>query len=170
APEGTEPAHWLLLTTHAVGDVADARRIVGFYRRRWTIEQLFRTMKTKGFGMEALRQDEGGPLEKLVVAILIAAVRVMQLVAERDGIAKRPLDDAFDPADLPALERVCKSLEGKTEKQKNPHPRGSLAYAAWVCARLGGWTGYYGKPGPIVMLYGLPRFHDIKHGWSLQDV
>jgi len=170
APKGIEPAHWLLLTTHAVGDVADARRIVGFYRRRWTIEQLFRTMKTKGFGMEALRQDEGGPLEKLVVAILIAAVRVMQLVAERDGAAGRPLDDAFDPADLPALERVCKSLEGKTEKQKNPHPRGSLAYAAWVCARLGGWTGYYGKPGPIVMLYGLTRFHDIKHGWSLQDV
>jgi hypothetical protein len=170
APEGSEPAHWLLLTTHAVGDIADARRIVGFYRRRWTIEQLFRTMKTKGFGMEALRQDEGGPLEKLVVAILIAAVRVMQLVAERDGVARRPLDDAFDPADLPALERVCKSLEGKTEKQKNPHPKGSLAYAAWVCARLGGWTGYYGKPGPIVMLYGLTRFHDIKHGWSLQDV
>jgi hypothetical protein len=170
APEGCEAAHWLLLTTHAVGDVADARRIVGFYRRRWTIEQLFRTMKTKGFGMEALRQEEGGPLEKLVVAILIAAVKVMQLVAERDGGAGRPLDDALDPADLPALERACASLEGKTEKQKNPHPRGSLAYAAWVCARLGGWTGYYGKPGPIVMLRGLTRFHDIKHGWSLPDV
>ncbi len=28
---------------------------------------------------------------------------------------------------------------------------GSLAHAAWVCARLGGWTGYYGKPGPVVM-------------------
>ncbi|MEG3144607.1 hypothetical protein U1839_08060, partial [Sphingomonas sp. RT2P30] len=44
--------------------------------------------------------------------------------------------------------------EGKTERQKNPHPKGSLAYAAWVCARLGGWTGYYGKPGPVVMLNG----------------
>ncbi|MEG3147984.1 hypothetical protein U1839_25320, partial [Sphingomonas sp. RT2P30] len=44
--------------------------------------------------------------------------------------------------------------EGKTERQKNPHPKGSLAYAAWVCARLGGWTGYYGKPGPAVMLNG----------------
>ncbi|MGA8447201.1 MAG: hypothetical protein WB766_18710, partial [Roseiarcus sp.] len=40
-------------------------------------------------------------------------------------------------------------------KQKNPHPPGSLAFAAWVFARLGGWTGYYGKPGPIVMLRGL---------------
>ena len=46
----------------------------------------------------------------------------------------------------------------KTARQKNPHPKGSLVYAAWVCARLGGWTGYYGKPGPIVMLRGLHTF------------
>src|SRR5206468_8888383 len=140
-PQGEEPALWHLLTTHQVNDIADARRIIGFYRLRWTIEQLFRTMKTKGFAVEALRQEEDGPLEKLVTAILIAAVKVMQLVDEREGKAKRPLSDVFDPDDLPALERVCQSLEGKTAKQKNPHPPGSLAYAAWVFARLGGWTG-----------------------------
>jgi hypothetical protein len=31
-----------LLTTHQVNDVTDARRIIGFYRLHWTIEQLFR--------------------------------------------------------------------------------------------------------------------------------
>ncbi len=169
-PDGEEPALWLLLTTHQVNDVADARRIIGFYRLRWTIEQVFRTMKTKGFAVEALQQEQGGPLEKLVAAILIAAIKVMQLVDEREGKAKRPLGDVFDPDDRPALERVCQSLEGKTAKQKNPHPAGSLAYAAWAFARLGGWTGYYGKPGPIVMLRGLTQFHAIKHGWSLRDV
>jgi len=169
-PPGEEPAHWRLLTTHQVNDVADARRIIGFYRLRWTIEQLFRTTKTKGFDMEALRQQEGGPLEKLVVATLVAAVIVMQLVAERDGKLNRPLSDAFDPGDQPVLERVSQSLEGKTQKQKNPHPQGTLAFAAWVFSRLGGWTGYYGKPGPIVMLRGLTKFHAIKHGWTLRDV
>lgn len=168
--EGQEPALWFLLTTHRVGDIADARRIIGFYRLRWTIEQLFRTMKTKGFAVEALRQEQDGPLEKLVTAILIAAVKVMQLVAEREGKTRRPLSDVCDPGDRPALERVSRSLEGKTAKQKNPHPKGSLAYAAWVFARLGGWTGYYGKPGPIVMLRGLTQFHAIKHGWNLQNV
>ncbi len=170
APPGEEPAHWRLLTTHQVNDMADARRVIGFYRLRWTIEQLFRTTKTKGFDMEALRQQEGGPLEKLVVATLVAAVIVMQLVAERDGALNRPLSDALDPDDQPVLERVNQDLEGKTQKQKNPHPRGSLAFAAWVFARLGGWTGYYGKPGPIVMLRGLTKFHAIKHGWALRDV
>jgi hypothetical protein len=169
-PPGEEPAHWRLLTTHQVNDLAAARRMIGFYRLRWTVEQLFRTTKTKGFDMEALRQQEGGPLEKLVVAILVAALAVMQLVAERDGALKRPLSDALDPADQPALERVSQSLEGNTQKQKNPHPQGTLAFTAWVFARLGGWTGYYGKPGPIVMLRGLTKFHAIKHGWDLRDV
>ncbi len=168
-PEGGEAAHWRLLTTHKVEDFEAAQRIVGFYRKRWTIEQLFRTMKTKGFQIEALRQQEE-PLKKLVTAILIAAIVTMQLVAERDGAAGRPLEDAFDPEDEPVLEQVCKSLEGDTQKQKNPHPKGSLAYAAWVLARLGGWTGYYGKPGPIVMLRGLTAFHAIKHGCKLRDV
>jgi Transposase DDE domain len=167
---GEEAAVWFLLTTHQVNDIADARRIIGFYRLRWTIEQLFRTMKTKGFAVEALRQEQDGPLEKLVTAILMAAVKVMQLVAEREGKARRPITDILDPDDQPALERVNQELEGKTEKQKNPHPNGSLAYAGWVFARLGGWTGYYGKPGPIVMLRGLNQFHAIKHGWTLRNV
>ena len=169
-PEGEEAATWFLLTTHRVTDIADARRIIGFYRLRWTIEQLFRTMKTKGFDVEALRQEPDGPLENLVTAILIAAIRIMQLVSEREGTTKRLLSDVLDPDDQPILERVCRSLEGKTAKQKNPHAPGSLAYAAWVFARLGGWTGYYGKPGPIVMLRGLTQFHAIKHGWTIRDV
>jgi len=169
-PAGQEPATWFLLTTHRVTDIAEARCIIGFYRLRWTIEQLFRTMKTKGFDIEALRQEQDGPLENLVTAILIAAIRVMQLVSEREGNTKRLLGDVLDPDDQPALERVCQSLEGKTAKQKNPHALGSLAYAAWVFARLGGWTGYYGKPGPIVMLRGLTQFNAIKHGWTIRDV
>lgn len=169
-PEGASIAHWRLLTTHKVVDAADARRIVGFYRQRWIIEQLFRTLKTKGFDVEALRLPEGGPFERLVMASLIAAVTVLQLVRERDGAAKRPLEDALDRDEQNALEAVSASLEGKTVRQKNPHPRGSLAFAAWVFARLGGWTGYYGKPGPVVMLHGLVQFHAIKHGWDMRHV
>jgi Transposase DDE domain len=96
-PEGEAPAHWRLLTTHAVNDAADARRIVGFYRLRWTIEQLFRATKTKGFDIESLRQQEGGPLEKLVAATIVAAVTVMQLAAERDGQLRRPLEPRLRP-------------------------------------------------------------------------
>ena len=99
----------------------------------------------------------------------MAAVTVLQQVRDRAGIAKRPLEDAFDPADRDILEAVSASLEGKTQRQP-PHPKGSLAYAAWFFARLGGWTGYSGKPGPIAMLQGLVQFDDIKRGWNIRNV
>jgi hypothetical protein len=166
-PAGVAAAHWCLLTTHPVTTLADAKQIIRFYRARWTIEQLFRTMKTKGFDIEAVRVAEGEPFENLTAATLIAAIQVLQLVHERDGAAGRPLEDVFDPADQAALEAVCATLEGKTAKQKNPHPKGTLAYAAWVCARLGGWTGYYGKPGPVVTLQGLLKFQAVSHGWNI---
>jgi hypothetical protein len=166
-PEGMERADWRLLTNEAVRDLADARRIVTLYRRRWAIEQVFRTMKTKGFDIEAVRMEDDRPRRVLVAATLVAAVTVQQMLHDRDGAAKRPLEDAFDPDDAPALEAVCRRLEGDTQKQKNPHPRGTLAYAAWVCARLGGWDGYYGKPGPVVLVRGWNKFKRIKHGWTI---
>jgi hypothetical protein len=165
-PEGVAPAHWRLLTTHEVDGFATARWVIGLYRWRWVIEELFRTLKTKGFDIEGVAIAEG-PFEKLAAAALVAAVSVLQLVRDRDGAAKRPLEDVFEADERAALEAVSAELEGKTEKQKNPHPKGTLAFAAWVCARLGGWTGYYGKPGPVVMLRGLHRFRAMQHGWSL---
>lgn len=166
-PAGATQVHWRLLTTHAVTTRAEAMRITGFYRQRWTIEQLFRVMKTKGFDIEATRVMDGAPFENLATAVLIAAVPVLQMNRERDGIAGRPMADVFDPADQPALEAISASFEGKTKRQKNPHPKGSLAYASWVCARLGGWTGYYGKPGPVVMLQGHLRLKAMLDGWNL---
>lgn len=155
-PPGEPPIHWRLLTTRPVENAAQAWEMVALYRRRWAIEQLFRTLKTKGFDIEGLKIQDSEPRNKLITATFIAALTIQQLVHARDGGPQplRPASDAFDPDDLPLIEAYCAKLEGKTERQKNPHPKGSLAYASWVCARLGGWTGYYGKPGPIVILDG----------------
>lgn len=170
-PPPGEVVHWRLLTTHRIDDTADAFAIVELYRRRWVIEQLFRTLKTQGFDIEGLLVEEEAPLRRLVMATLVAAITIQQLVHARDGIQGpqplRPITDAFDPEDAPLLEAFCAKLEGKTERQKNPHPKGSLAYAAWVCARLGGWTGYYGKPGPLVMLNGWLDFQAAKRGVAM---
>ena len=170
-PPTGESVHWRLLTTHSVEDTPQAFAIVDLYRRRWAIEQLFRTMKTKGFDIEGILVEQAAPLQRLVMATLIAAVSVQQLVHARDGAQNptplRPLVDAFEPDDAVLLEAFCHKLEGKTARQKNPHPKGSLAYASWVCARLGGWTGYYGKPGPVVILNGWLEFHTAKRGIKL---
>ena len=166
-PAGAEPVLWRLLTSHTVTNRGEARRITGFYRQRWIIEQLFRTMKTRGFDIEGVRVAEGGPFENLATATLIAAIEVLSLVRDRDGAAGRPMTDVFAADEQPVIEAIGSSLEGKTERQKNPHAPGSLAFAAWVCARLGGWTGYYGKAGPVVMLNGLLRLRAMIEGWRL---
>ena len=166
-PPGGTPAHWRLLTSHRVESFEQARWITQLYRRRWVIEQLFRTIKSKGFDIERVSMQTA-PFKTLCAMTLVAGISCMQMVQDRDGGARRPLQDAFDAEDRPALEAVSTTLEGKTEKQKNPHPKGSLAFAAWVCARLGGWTGYYGKPGPVVMLHGLYQFRAIQRGYRIK--
>jgi len=170
-PPPGETVHWRLLTTHTVDNAAQAFAVVDLYRCRWAIEQLFRTLKTQGFDIEGLLIEEEAPLRRLVMATLVAAITIQQLVHARDGVQGpqplRPLLDAFDPEDIPLIEAFCEKLQGKTERQKNPHPKGSLAYAAWVCARLGGWTGYYGKPGPLVMLEGWLDFQAAKRGVAI---
>jgi hypothetical protein len=171
-PKDGKPIHWRLLTTHSVTNLGEARRIIDYYRMRWTIEVFFHTLKTAGFNIEAADISDPQAMIKFVTAVAIAAVTVMQLVKARDGNTDQSLLDAFDPADQPVLEAASLQLEGKTARQKNPHPKGSLAFAAWVIARLGGWTGYYGKPGPQVMRRGLDDFQRIKYGANLrlQDV
>lgn len=171
-PPGEAPVHWRLITTHPVTNAAEAFAMANLYRRRWCIEQLFRTLKTRGFDIEGVLIQDQAPLCRLTMATLVAAVTIQQLVHARDGDQGpgplRPLTDAFEPEDQPLIEAFCAKLEGKTQRQKNPHPKSSLAYGAWVCARLGGWTGYYGKPGPIVMLQGWLYFQAAKHGAALQ--
>jgi hypothetical protein len=171
-PEDGKPVHWRLLTTHAVTSLGEAHRIVDLYRMRWSIEEFFRLLKTAGFDIEEADIGDPQAMVKFVTAVAIAAVTVMQLVKARDGTTDQQLTDAFDPDDQPILEAASRRLEGATAAQKNPHPKGSLAFAAWVIARLGGWTGYYGKPGPKVMRRGLDDFRRIKYGTTLrlQDV
>jgi hypothetical protein len=165
--DGSTAVHWRLLTTHAVATLNDARRVIDFYRTRWMIEEFFRTLKTAGFDIEEAEVDDPQAMINFVAAAAVAAVTIKQLVQARDGNTDQLLSDAFDPDDQPILEAVSARLEGKTERQRNPHPKGSLAFAAWVIARLGGWTGYYGKPGPKVMRIGLADFRAIRYGATL---
>jgi len=182
-PPGEEPVHWRLLTSHEVTTPAKAREVIDWYRQRWNIEQLFRTLKRQGLGLEDSLIESGEALEKLAVMALIGASTSMQLVlalARAVNIAERPVsgpfDSAsrlFDPEEIAVLAALQNRLQGRTVKQQNPHLAGTLAWAAWTIARLGGWTGYASErpPGPITMRDGLHRFSEICDGWKLaQDV
>lgn len=172
-PAGEAAVHWCLLSSHAVGDVAQARAIVRWYRSRWTIEQVFRTLKTAGARIEDSQMIGVKAFVKLAVTALIAAVRIMQIVLARDGTTAQSLADAADPRDIPALNAINASLEGRTEKLRNPHPASTLAWFAWLVARLGGWAGYasqgYKPAGPKTVHRGLSRLDGMITGWNLAN-
>ena len=166
---GELPVHWILLCTHDVQDVEQGLQIVKWYRQRWQIEQLFRTLKQQGLDLESSQLEEGSELLKLASIAVLVAARTTQLVDARDGQTQQLASDAFDDDELVVLENLQRKLQGKSEKLKNPHPAKSMAWASWTIARLGGWFGQprEAKPGPITMHHGLQRFEGMVQGWKL---
>jgi Transposase DDE domain len=171
APAGIEALHWRLLTTHAVTTVEQAQQVVSWYRQRWNIEQVFRTLKSAAVQVDDSQVTLARRFIKLAVVGLIAAVRIMQIVNARDGRTEQSIADVIDPAHGPALQALNRRLEGRTEKLKNPHPPENLAWFSWIVARLGGWSGYtsrgYKPAGPKTIARGITRLDGFIGGWSL---
>ena len=144
--------------------------MLNFYLKRWIIEDYFHTLKTSGFRIEDANISDPELMLKFLAIAAIAGVTVTQLLRARDNPSGQCLGHALAPDDAPLLDAVCKDYEGPTltRRQANPHPRGLMGYAAWVIARLGGWTGYCGKPGALNLNRGLQRYYAIKYGTQLQ--
>jgi hypothetical protein len=166
APAGKTALHWRLLTTHSAESAQQAEEIVQLYRLRWRIEQTFRALKSDGLALDDSQVIDAERMFNLAAIGLAGAVRTIQLVDARDG-SPRPATDVIDAAFAPALDRLSRKLEGKTQRQKNPHLPHSLAFVAWIAARLGGWNCYYKPPGPKTMRNGWTRLAATLEGFAL---
>lgn len=168
-PDNETPINWVLLTTHVVNALKGAIQILIWYTWRWIIEQIFRTMKNKGLKIEDSQIESPKKLQILSMLCVATAIKVMILVESRDGKNNRYATDLFTKKEINLLALICKKVEGKTEKQKNPFAKNSMAWSTWIIARLGGWNGYSSEspPGPIVMLRGLQKFELQFEGWLL---
>lgn len=160
-PAGQQPIHWRLLTTHKVESFEQARRCIEWYKQRWLIEELFRVIKTKGFQIESTQLGSGAAIKKLVAFTLEAALQVMRLKLALNKKHEARAGLIFNEKQLLLLTLLLQKVEGKTAKQKNPYPKKTTAWAAWIIARLGSWTGYksHGPPGYITMKNGYDTFH-----------
>lgn len=165
-----ERVHWTLLTSHKVQNSEEAWKIVEWYRKRWNIEQLFRTAKKGGMRLEDIELSKGESIKKLSFLGLLASIKILQLTLCRDGKIKRNASDIFSSDELLVLQATQKKYEGKTEKQKNPHKICSVAWAHWILGRMGGWKGYTkseGPAGPVTIKRGLDDLHLLVKGWLL---
>jgi hypothetical protein len=167
-PAGQEPIHWRLLTTHQIVCLEQALQIIRWYTWRWRIEQLFATLKTAGLNVEATQLESVAAIQRLTVLALSQALRILQLIIGRDN-PELPATLAFCKLQQQCLSNLAPTLEGKTQKQKNPYPFNSLPWATWIIARLGGWSGYSSQkpPGITTLVRGLYQFESTFFGWKL---
>lgn len=167
-PVGQKPIHWRLLTTHAVMTLEQALQMIEWYRWRWKIELLFATLKTAGLDIESSELESVGAIQRLTVLALSVAVQILQLLEGRDQ-PELSISLTFSAEQQQCLEQIAPTLDGNTEKQRNPYPMGSLAWASWIIARLGGWSGYQSQrlPGIRTLARGLREFEAMFRGWKL---
>ena len=95
-------------------------------------------------------------------------MRILQLIQGRDD-PQTPATVAFSEEQMQCLSIVAPTLSGKTVLQQNPYPPHSLAWATWIIARLGGWSGYQSQkpPGIMTLIRGLKQFESTFFGWKL---
>jgi len=161
-PEQEDPVLWRLLTTHEINCVEDALNYIEWYSQRWLIEELFRIIKSKGLCIESAQLGIGSGLKKLCILALQVALTIMTLKLSLHNTHKVKANQIFSEEQIQFLEIYMEELEGKTTKLKNPYEKGSIQWASWGIARIGGWSGYIsqGPPGYITLKNGLDRFYD----------
>ncbi len=168
-PSGEKPICWRLWTTHEVTNLAEAKKIATWYAQRWWIEDFFRLIKKQGFKIEAAQFGTGAALRKLTILTMEQAVKVLALRQGRENI-ELSANKLFTEQEQVCLQALEVELAGKTKAQQNPYPQYTMAWAAWLIARLGGWTAANMSkrpPGNIVLRRGLERFQLQFKGWQL---
>ena len=164
------PLHWILWTNREVSDVNQALEIVNIYKKRWDIEVFFKLLKSDGYDIENCQLEKGKSIRKLILILMEAALKILQLKAAREGKTKLQVHDIFEKKEISCMLALNKKLEGRTAKQKNPYPPNHLAWASWIIARLAGWKEYYSNknpPGNKTFKDGLEKFDYLMEGYSL---
>lgn len=168
-PQGETPIEWCLLTTHEVENDAQAMECIGWYKCRWYIEELFRVLKKDGFCIEDIQLESITALHKLLLFALQAALLVITLKLSYDKPDEEvPASVHFTNAQIALLTIFLRKVNGKTQKLTNPFKAESLPWAAWILARIGGWTGYKSQsiPGYTTFKTGLDKFYTV---WNIYD-
>lgn len=166
-PAGEKAIHWRLLTTHVVETFERAKWVVGCYKLRWNIEQVFRVIKLKGFNVEESDMETGKALIQLTLMSLYAASKVLLVHLASKEKEPQPVKNTFTAEEMECLAAINKQYEGKTIKQKNPYAANSLQWCYWVLARLGAWKPHEKQAGVISLTRGYADFQKILDGWNL---
>ena len=163
------PILWRLLTTKTVKDLDTALLCIEWYTCRWVIEEVFRILKKGGFNIEASELTRGRAIRKLCLMMLETIIKLFIMQVAYSTEEETNPRSCFSEQEIECLETQMETLQGNTEKLKNPYIASDLKRYIWAIARLGGWKGYLKqrKPGITTFWRGLQKFSAIMQGWRL---
>jgi hypothetical protein len=146
-PVGSKPMVWVLLTSLPIRTLAQIKRIVGCYTRRWLVEEFHKALKS-GTQVEASQLATGRALQALCAVLSLVALRLL----ETKLYARAFPDQPVRPGQFaPELIRLLAAKLGR--------PRGGWTQrTVWRgIARCGGFLARQGD--------GEPGWMTIWRGW-----
>ena len=167
---GADKICWRLLTTLNIADVQTAKGCIEWYSWRWTVEEVFKILKKEGYNIEASELEYASSVRKMCLLIMEVVIKLflMRLAYAAPEIVLEA-ESCFTKVEQKFLDQQIISLEGKTEKQKNPYKKKDLKRYVWAIARMGGWKGYESKrhPGITTLWIGIKYFKAAMQGWMI---
>ena len=150
-PAGVEAVEWMLLSSEPATSVAEAWRLVAWYRCRWVIEEWHRALK-EGCRLEHSQLDQGQDIARLAAILGPVAVDLLRL---------RDLAAAATTADQPEalVGEVSAAMRAVVAARCRVSVQTLTPARFWrTLARLGGHLGRRRDPRP--------GWQALWHGWS----
>lgn len=155
-PDDAPPVRWVLLSTLPVTTAEDICRIVDVYRKRWLIEEFFKSLKT-GCAAEKRQGRSLWSLLNTIALLTPVAWRLLQTRAMARHAPDQPADRILDEMELAAL----RHLAPRAKLPRQPTCRQALL----AIARVGGHLRSNGEPGWLVLGRGMEQLLDFAAGW-----
>ncbi|MEL4897479.1 IS4 family transposase [Crocosphaera sp. Alani8] len=162
APKGEKGVKWVLLTTLAVNNLADAQKVLKYYTYRWLIERFHYVLKT-GCGIEKLMLDKGERLERALATYSIIASRILWLKYCAVEMPDEAADIALEEEEWQVLYCVI------TKKKELPSEIPTIYECVRWIGRLGGFMCRKGdgEPGVQTLWKGWQRLSDYLKMWII---
>jgi hypothetical protein len=158
-PAGEPPVEWILLTTLPIDTLEQVRQVAEYYCVRWSIEILFRTLKS-GCRIEERRFEDVERLLPCLSLCLIVAWRTLLVCRSGRECPDMDCEAIFEPSEWKA---VWTAVHHKKPPRKSPR----LREMVHLVARLGGYVERAeSEPGPQTIWIGLQRMYDLAWAWE----
>ena len=165
APQDVEPVEWILLTSLLVEKFEDAWLVLGYYEKRWLVEEWHKALKT-GCRVEHRQLKTKERLERITGLLSVVSVRLLQLKSAARTNPTRPAREVV-PRRWIAMLQAARRRTRRTSRSTCM----TIGEFYRELAKLGGFLGRKcdGQPGWITIWRGWQKLYLLVRGAELAE-